>query len=184
MMLASFFSSSCALLLLNGHLSHGSYEARSETFRCKLPGGALSSSADVVDRINELGETVTFTLEIGLLWRLDHLLLGKHKLAIVETGLDKRQQLDQAKDNYMSLYLSKNADQVEVEWEQYLTINDVDILLTSTYVSWDDHEERRELLFSIDGDYLNIIHYAQNISSDLQAFTTNAVSFYKGCDFY
>ena len=183
-MLASLLSCSCTLLLLNGHLSLGSYEAKSATFKCKLPGGALSAMVDVMDRINELGETVTFTLDIGLLWRLDHLRIGKHKLAMFETSLDKRQQLDQAKDNYMGLYLSQNADQVEVEWEQYIVVNDVEVLLTSTYVKWDDQEEKRELLISIDGDYLNVIHYAQNISSELQTFTTNAASFYKGCVFY
>lgn len=183
-LLAALLSCSCTLLLLNGRLSLGTYEAQSATFKCKLPGGALSKRADVIDRINELGETVTFTLDIGLLWRLDHLRIGKHKLAKFETSLDRRQQLDQAKDNYMGLYLSKNADQVEAEWEQYIVVNDVEVLLTSTYVKWDDKEEKRELLFSIDGDYLNVIHYAQNVSNDLQNFTTNAAGFYKGCEFY
>ena len=182
--LASILSCSCTLLLLNGNLSLGIYEAKSATFKCKLPGGALSKSVDVVDRMNDLGETVTFTLDIGLLWRLDHLRVGKHKLAIFETSVDKRLQLDQAKDNYMGLYLTQNADQVEVDWEQYIVVNDVEVLLTSTYVKWDDQEEKRELLFSIDGDYLNVVHYAQNVSSNLQNFTTNATSFYKGCEFY
>ena len=175
---------SCTLLLLNGRLSLGSYESKSATFKCRLPGGALSKRVDVLDRINDLGETVTFTLDIGLLWRLDHLRIGKHKLAKFETSLDKRQQLDQAKDNYMGLYLSQNADQVEIEWEQYIVVNDVEVLLTSTYVKWNDQEEKRELLFSIDGDYLNVVHYAQNVSSSLQNFTTNAVGFYKGCEFF
>ncbi len=178
-----FSIASCALLLLNGNLSHGYYEAKSETFRCKLPGGALSSKVEIMDRSNELGETATFTLNIGLLWRIDHLRIGKHKLAILDTSVDKRQQLDQAKDNYMSTYLAQNADQVEVEWEQFMAVDDVEVLFTKTYVNWDDQEEKRELLFSIDGNYLNVVHFAQNMSSNLQTFTTGAAGFYKSCEF-
>lgn len=165
-------------------MSFGYYEAQSASFKCKLPGGALSQGIDVVDRVNELGETVTFTLDIGLLWRLDHLRVGKHRLARIETSLNKRQQLDQAKDNYLALYLLQNADKVELEWEQYTLVNGVEVLLTSTYVKWVDQEEKRELLFSIDGDYMNVVHYAQNLSSELQNFTTNASAFYAGCEFY
>ena len=184
LLFAAMLLSSCALLLLNGRLSLGYYEPKSATFKCKLPGGALSKRVDVLDRINDLGETVTFTLDIGLLWCLDHLRIGKHKLAKFDTAADRRLQLDQAKDKYMGLYLSQHADQVEIEWEQYIIVNDVEVLLTSTYVKWDDQEEKRELLFSIDNDYLNVVHHAQNVSGNLQNFTTNAVSFYKGCEFY
>ena len=169
---------------MNGSLSHGHYHAKSQTFKCKLPGGALSSSVDVLDRMNELGETVTFTLDLGLLWRLDHLLIGEHKLANIDLSQDRRVQLDQAKDNYMSAYLSQHSDKVELEWEQYQIIGDAEVLLTSAFVTWDDQEERRELLFSIDGDYVNVIHYAQNMSSKLQNFTTSAAGFYKSCEFY
>jgi|GEM_PF-3142067 len=178
-----FSTSSCVLLLLNGNLSMGSYHAQSQTFSCKLPGGALSTNLDIIDRSNELGETATFSLDIGLLWRIDHLRIGAHKLAAIENITDSRQQLDQAKDNYMSLYLAQNADQVEVEWEQYVIVDDVEVLLTKTYVKWNDREENRELLFSVDGDYLNVVHYAQNLSSNLQTFTTGATGFYKSCDF-
>lgn len=171
-------------MLLNGHLGFNHYEANSGTFRCKIPGGALSSKVDVTDRINNLGETVTFSLDLGLLWRLDHLVIGKHKLAMLETSADRRQQLDLAKDNYMSQYLAKHADQVEVEWEQYVIADDVEVLLTSTYVKWEGKEEQRELLFSIDGNYLNVVHHAQTVSSNLKTFTTGAVGFYKSCDFY
>lgn len=157
--------------------------AESETFKCKLPGGALSSKVEIMDRSNELGETATFSLNIGLLWRIDHLYIGKHKLAILDISADKRQQLDQAKDNYMSLYLAQNADQVEVDWEQFMAVEDVEVLLTNTYINWDGHGEKRELLFSIDGNYLNVVHFAQNMSSNLQTFTTGAVGFYKSCEF-
>jgi len=148
---------------MNGSLSHGHYHAKSQTFKCKLPGGALSSSVDVLDRMNELGETVTFTLDLGLLWRLDHLLIGEHKLAKIDLSQDNK---------------------VELEWEQYQIVGDAEVLLTSAFVTWDDQEERRELLFSIDGDYVNVIHYAQNMSSKLQNFTTSAAGFYKSCEFY
>lgn len=182
-----FSTASCALLLLNGHLSRGYYEAKSETFRCKLPGGALSSKVEIMDRSNELGETATFTLNFGLLWRIDHLRIGKHKLAMIDNTNNnlehKRVQLDQAKDNYMSLYLAQNAEQVEVEWEQFIIVDDAEVLLTNTYVKWDGQEEKREVLFSIDGDYLNVVHFAQNMSSNLQTFTTGAAGFYKSCEF-
>lgn len=180
----SFLSNSCALLLLNGHLSRGYYEANSGTFKCKLPGGALSAKVEVMDRINELGETVTFSLHLGLLWRLDHLRIGKHKFAMFESSVDRRQQLDQAKYHYMSLYLAQHADQVEIQWEQFTIVDNVEVLLTNTYVKWDDKEETRELLFSIDGNYLNVVHYAQNLSDNLQTFTTGAAGFYKSCQFY
>jgi len=169
---------------MNGNLSHGYYQASSQTFKCKLPGGALSTSVDVIDRANDLGETVTFSHEIGLLWRLDHLRIGKHKLAHIDTSQDQRIQLEQAKDNYMSFYLTQHADQVEIEWEQYLTVGDAEVLLTNTYVKWNDKEETRELLFSVDGDYVNVVHYAQNVSKKLNSFTTNALGFYENCEFF
>jgi len=134
--------------------------------------------------VSELGETVTFSLNIGLLWRIDHLRIGIHRLAILEGSTDRRQQLDQAKYNYISLHLAQHTDQVEVDWEQFIVVDDVEVLLTQTYVKWDGNEEKRELLFSIDGDYLNIVHFAQNLSSDLQTFTTGAAGFYKSCEFY
>ena len=183
-----FSISGCVALLLNGHLSFSHYEAKSGTFKCKLPGGALSSRLDVTDRSNAIGETVTFSLDLGLLWRIDHLLIGKHKLAMLNKqsgNLEKRRnQLDLAKESYISGYLLQNTDGVEINWEQFITVNNTEVLLTNTYVKWEDREEVRELLFSIDGDYLNIIHYAQNVSSELQTITTGAKGFYKSCDFF
>jgi len=179
--------SGCVVLLLNGHLSFNHYEAKSETFKCKLPGGALSSRLDVTDRSNAIGETVTFSLDLGLLWRIDHLLIGKHKLAMLEnspnSAENRRLQLDQAKENYIANYLAQNTDLVEVKWEQFTAVNDVEVLLVNTYIQWDDKEEIRELLFSIDGDYLNILHYAQNISSELQTITSGVTGLYKSCSF-
>ncbi len=180
--------SGCVALLLNGHLSFNHYEAKSGTFKCKLPGGALSSRLYVTDRSNDIGETATFSLDIGLLWRIDHLLIGKHKLAMLDNSsinLElRRKQLDLAKENYISNYLAKSTDRVEIKWEQFTAVNDVEVLLTNTYVKWEDKEEIRELLFSMDGEYLNVIHYAQNVSSELQTFTTGAKGFYKSCQFY
>lgn len=177
-------TTSCVLLLLNGNLSHGYYEASSQTFKCKLPGGALSSRVEVSDRVNALGETVTFSLDLGLLWRIDHLRLDKHKLATIDTSADRRIQLDQAKENYMNLYLSKHADQVDIDWEQYSIIEDKEVLLVSAYVKWADKQEQRELLFSLDGNYVNVVHFAQNLSTSLQSFTTSAAGFYQNCEFY
>lgn len=180
--------SGCVALLLNGHLSFSHYEAKSGTFKCKLPGGALSSQLDVTDRSSAIGETVTFSLDFGLLWRIDHLLIGKHKLAMLnnQSGSleERRNQLDFAKENYILGYLLQNSDGVEINWEQFIETNNTEVLLVNTYVMWENKGEVRELLFSIDGDYLNIIHYAQNVSSELQTFTTGAKGFYKSCNFF
>ncbi|QMU62233.1 MAG: hypothetical protein GKR92_11230 [Gammaproteobacteria bacterium] len=142
----------------------------------------------MTDRSNAIGETVTFSLDLGLLWRIDHLLIGKHKLAMIgktsSSAENRRKQLDLAKESYISSYLEQNTDGVEMKWEQFIAVNDVEVLLTNAYVKWEDKEEVRELLFSIDGDYLNIIHYAQNVSSELQTFTAGAKGFYKSCQFY
>jgi hypothetical protein len=175
--------SGCVALLLNGHLSFDHYEAKSGTFKCRLPGGALSTKLKIIDRSNEIGETATFSLDLGLLWRIDHLLIGKHKLAMLENIQDKRQQLEQAKDNYINIYLNENTDLVEVKWESFTTVNNVEVLLANTYIKWNNKEEIRELLFSIDGDYLNVIHYAQNVSDELQSITSGAKGFYKSCTF-
>ncbi|MEJ2114804.1 MAG: hypothetical protein P8X88_01830 [Gammaproteobacteria bacterium] len=183
-----FSISGCVALLLNGHLSFSHYEAKSGTFKCKLPGGALSSQLDVIDRSNSIGETVTFSLDLGLLWRIDHLMIGKHKLAMLNSQSrsieERRNQLDLAKENYISGYLGQNTDVVEIKWEQFIAVNYAEVLIANTYVKWEDKEEVRELLFSIDGDYLNIVHYAQNVSSELQTFTTGAKGFYKSCNFF
>ncbi len=165
-------------------MSLGNYESTSHSFTCKLPGGTLSKKVKVEDRANELGETVNFSLDIGLLWRIDHLAIGKHKLAKFDVSADKRQQLESAKENYINLYLAQHTEKVEVQWEQYVVVNKAELLLIKAYVKWDDIEEERELLFSVDGSHLNVIHYAQNLSSNLQSFTTGAIGFYKGCEFY
>ncbi len=183
-----FVLSGCVAVLLSGHLSFNHYEPKSGSFKCKLPGGALSSKLEISDRSNEIGETVTFSLKLGLLWRLDHLLIGKHKLAMIDKSSNspeaRRLQLDRAKEDYFNLYLTQNTDIVEVKWEQFDYVGDAEVLLANTYIKWDEEEEVRELLFSIDGDYLNIIHFAQNLSSDLQTITSGAKGFYKDCEFF
>ena len=185
--LTATYLSGCVALLLSGHLSFNHYESKSATFKCKLPGGALNGRLQVTDRSNEIGETVTFSLDLGLLWRIDHLRIGKHKLAMLQSGVTtpeaRRVQLDQAKEDYFKLYLAQNTDQVEIQWEQFDLIDHKEILLANTYIKWEDKEEIRELLFSIDGDYLNIIHFAQNLSNDLQTITSGAKGFYKTCEF-
>lgn len=176
-------SSSCAFLLLNGHLSHGYYVSPSESFKCKLPGGALSGQLKITDRSNSISETVTFKLEPGLLWRIDHLHLGHHKLANLGGSTNKRGQLEAAKSNYFKNHLLSNLDIAEIKSEQYKQVNETEILMVYAYLKWDKAEDNRELLFSIDGDYLNVLHYAQNISSNLQIFTSGATGLYKSCQF-
>ena len=180
--------SGCAALLLSGHLSFSHYESKSGTFKCKLPGGAFSSKLEVSDRSNDIGETVTFSLNFGLLWRIDHLRIGKHKLAMLDHSVRKpeakRLQLDKAKEDYFNLYLKQNTNIVEIKWEQFDQVDDVEVLIANTYIKWEENEEVREILFSIDGDYLNIIHFAQNLSSELQTITSGAKGFYKSCEFY
>lgn len=186
-LLVVFALCSCTLFLLNGNLSFNYYESKSGTFKCKLPGGALNSKVEVTDRFNELGETATFSLSLGFLWRIDHLLIGKHKLAMINkipvSLEDRRKQLDIAKEAYISNYLTKNTNKVEVNWEQFTAVDDAEVLLTNIFVSWDDKEEAREVLFSIDGDYLNVIHYSQNVSDELKTITSGAKGFYKSCEF-
>lgn len=178
-----FTISSCALLLLNGHLSHGYYVSPSESFKCKLPGGAFSTQLKITDRSNAIGETVTFKLDAGLLWRVDHLRLGHHKLASLDKIADKREQLEKVKINYFKHHLDSNLDIVEINWEQYKRVNDREVLITNTYLKWDASEETRELLFSINGDYLNVLHYTQNVSSKLQNITSGVLGLYKSCEF-
>ncbi len=91
---------SCVVLLLNGHLSHGYYVSPSESFKCKLPGGAFSRQLKITDRSNAIGETVTFKLEPGLLWRIDHLHLVHHELANFDSLTNRREQLEVVKFNY------------------------------------------------------------------------------------
>ena len=174
---------SCALLLLNGHLSHGYYISPSETFKCKLPGGVFSRQLAVTDDSNTLGETVTFKLNLGLLWRVDHLRLGRHKLAILDKST-RRERLDQAKLNYFKYHLEPNLDDVDISLEYFKKINGAEVLTVQTYLKWKDKEEDRELLFSINNDYLNIIHHSQNISDNLQKITFGSEDLYKSCEFY
>ena len=178
-----FTISCCALLLLNGHLSHGYYVSPSETFKCKLPGGAFSRQLNISDRHNSMGETVTFKLDTGLLWRVDHLHLNDHKLANLSGLRNRREQLEQAKLNYIKFHLETNIDIVEINWEQYKRVNETEVLIAHTYLKWDKLEENRELLFSINGDYLNVLHYAQNISTKLQNITSGSLGLYKSCEF-
>lgn len=174
---------SCVVLLLNGHLSHGYYVSPSESFKCKLPGGAFSRQLKITDRSNAIGETVTFKLEPGLLWRIDHLHLVHHELANFDSLTNRREQLEVVKSNYFKNYLLSNLEIAEIKSEQYKQINEVEVLIVYAYLQWDNAEDNRELLFSIDGDYLNVLHYAQNISENLQTITSGVTGLYKSCQF-
>ncbi len=175
-------SSSCVLLLLNGHLSHGYYESPSYSFKCKLPGGALSTQLEIKDRENTTGETVTFSHNLGFLWRVDHLRIGKHKIAQIDKTAETKNQLEQAKNNYFQFLINK-LKKSEIQWEEFKFIDEKEILTLNVFLGWNDVEEFRDLVFSIDDEYLNVIHYSENFSDQLQNFTTGAVAFYKGCDF-
>ncbi|MCZ6564621.1 MAG: hypothetical protein O6852_00575 [Gammaproteobacteria bacterium] len=174
---------SCVVLLLNGHLSHGYYVSPSESFKCKLPGGAFSRQLKITDRSNAIGETVTFKLEPGLLWRIDHLHLVHHELANFDSLTNRREQLEVVKFNYFKNHLLSNLEIAEIKSEQYKQINEVEVLIVYAYLQWDNAEDNRELLFSIDGDYLNVLHYAQNISENLQTITSGVTGLYKSCQF-
>ena len=176
-------TASCALLLLNGHFSHGYYISPSETFKCKLPGGAFSTQLKVSDRSSAIGETVTFKLRPGLLWRVDHLHLNHHKLAKLNKLMIRRVQLEEAKENYFKHHLLPNVDIAEIRFEYYKRVKETDVLIVHTYLKWDASEEDRELLFSIDGNYLNVLHYAQNISDELKNITSGSFGLYKSCQF-
>jgi len=178
-----FILSGCALLLLNENLSFGYYVSPSESFRCKLPGGAYSTQLNITDRSNSNGETVTFKLDTGLLWRVDHLRLGHHKLASLDNTANKREQLEEAKIIYFKHHLEPSVDIAEIKWEQFRKTNETEVLVTYTYFKWEKAEETRELLFSIDGEYLNVLHYAQNVSSKLQNITSGSLGLYKSCQF-
>jgi len=174
---------SCVVLLLNGHLSHGYYVSPSESFKCKLPGGAFSRQLKITDRSNAIGETVTFKLEPGLLWRIDHLHLVHHELANFDSLTNRREQLEVVKFNYFKNHLLSNLEIAEIKSEQYKQINEVEVLIVYAYLQWDNAEDNRELLFSLDGDYLNVLHYAQNISENLQTITSGVTGLYKSCQF-
>ncbi len=174
---------SCVVLLLNGHLSHGYYVSPSESFKCKLPGGAFSRQLKITDRSNAIGETVTFKLEPGLLWRIDHLHLVHHELANFDSLTNRREQLEVVKSTYFKNHLLSNLEIAEIKSEQYKQINEVEVLIVYAYLQWDNAEDNRELLFSIDGDYLNVLHYAQNISENLQTITSGVTGLYKSCQF-
>ncbi len=175
---------SCALILLNGRLSHGYYISSDDSFKCKLPGGVLSTQLEISDSNNSLGETVTFKHRLGLLWRVDHLKVSHHRLAIIDNSKNRRENLEQAKVNYIKYYLANNVDIIDINWELFDRVNDNDVLLVNAYLKWGEKEEGRELLFSINNNYLNVIHHSQNISSKLQKITSGAVDLYKSCEFY
>ena len=175
--------SSCVLLLTDGRLSHGYYVSQSETFRCRLPGGVLSRQLLIWDQRSAVGESVTFKLGSRLLWRVDHLHLSQLKLE----GLDKiearRAQLEKGKENYFKYYLLPNLGRAEIKWEIYEQAGGTEVLISHTYLKSDGMEGVRELLFSVDGNYLNVLHHAQNISGNLETIIPGSLGLYKSCEF-
>lgn len=175
--------SSCMLLLTNGRLSHGHYVASSETFKCRLPGGALSRQLHIRDQKSTVGETVTFKLGSRLLWRVDHLHLSQLKLKGLDEVRDRREQLEKGKEHYFKYYLLPNLGPAQIRWERYERTEEVEVLIAHTHLKSDGMEGVRELLFSVDGDYLNVVHHAQSISGNLENIILGSFGLYKSCEF-
>ena len=175
--------SSCMLLLTNGRLSHGHYISPSETFRCRLPGGALSRQLHIWDQRSAVGETVTFRLSSRLLWRVDHLHLSQLKLKDLDKVQDRRAQLEKGKEHYFEYYLLPKLGPAQIRWERYERTDDVEVLIVHTHLESDGMVGVRELLFSVDGDYLNVVHHAQSISGNLENFILGSFGLYKSCEF-
>ncbi|MXY14342.1 MAG: hypothetical protein F4X93_04730 [Proteobacteria bacterium] len=175
--------SSCAAFLLNGHLSHGYYISPDKTFRCKLPGGALSRQLHIWDQRSASGATVTFMLGSRLLWRVDHLHLSRLKLKDLDKDKERRVQLERGKEHYFRYYLLPNLGPAEIKWERYERAGETEVLIAHTYLKSDGMEGIRELLFSVDGVYLNVLHHAQGISENLENIIPGSLALYKGCEF-
>ena len=175
--------SSCMLLLTNGHLSHGHYISPSETFRCKLPGGALSRQLHIWDQRSAMGESVTFKLGSRLLWRVDHLHLNRLELEGLDRVGERREQLERGKENYFKHYLLQELGSAQIRWERYERTDETEVLIAHTYLKSDGMEGVRELLFSVDGDYLNVLHHAQGISGNLENIILGSFGLYKSCEF-
>lgn len=175
--------SSCSMLLLNGNLSHGYYEASSKTFRCRVPGGILSRQLHIRDQRGTIGESVTFKLGSRLLWRVEHLRLDRLELANLDRVRDRREQLERGKRNYFKHYLLPDLGTAEIQWERYERTEDAEVLVAHTYLESDGMAGIRELLFSVDGDYLNVVHHAQSISGNLENIIQGSFWLYKNCEF-
>lgn len=175
--------SSCAMFLLNGNLSHGYYEASSKTFRCRIPGGVLSRQLHIWDQSSAIGESVTFKLGSRLLWRVEHLRLVRLELAGLDRVQDRREQLERGKKNYFKHYLLPDLGTAEIRWERYERTEDTEVLIVHTYLESDGMAGVRELLFSVDGEYLNVVHHAQGISDNLENIIPGSFGLYKSCEF-
>ena len=181
--LSTTFLGSCVIVLLNGHLSHGQYISPSETFKCTLPGGAFSSQLKITDSHNNLGETVTFKLTNDLIWKVDHLIIGKHKIAALEQNLSHRGRLEQAKKNYINYFLKPHLDVVEIKWEQYVGRKNSEVLHISTFLIWGENEEVRDMVFALNNGYLNVLQHSQKFSKKLNKITSNSLDLYNSCVF-
>lgn len=171
------------LFLLNGQLSHGYYVSPTKAFKCKLPGGVLSRQLHIWDQRSPIGETVTFNLGSRLLWRVEHLRLNPLKLDNLGRIEERRQQLEKGKENYFEHYLLPNLGFAEIKWERYEEVNGKEVLISYTYMKSDGMEGTRELLFSVDGSHLNVLHHAQNISETLEIVIAGSLELYESCEF-
>ena len=175
--------SSCMLVLTNGRLSHGYYVSPSETFKCRLPGGVLSRQLHIWDQKSTAGESVTFKLSSRLLWRVDHLRLNQLKLTGLSKIKERREQLERAKEHYFKYFLLPNLGHAEIKWERYERAGETEVLISHTRLKSDGMDGVREILFSIDGNYLNVLHHAQGISGNLDSVILGSLGLYKSCEF-
>lgn len=130
-----------------------------------------------------MGETVTFKLGSRLLWRVDHLYLSRLKLKDLDKGQGRRAQLERGKEHYFKYYLVPNLGPAEIKWERYERADETEVLIAHTHLESDGMEGVRELLFSVDGDYLNVLHHAQAISENLENIIPGSLALYKSCEF-
>lgn len=143
----------------------------------------MSRQLHVRDQSSALGESVTFQLGSRVLWRVDHFHLGQLKLAGLKGIKERRERLEKGKEHYFKYYLLPNLGSAEIKWERYERTDETEVLIAHTYMRSDGMEGVRELLFSIDGDYLNVLHHAQNISSNLESIILGSFGLYKSCEF-
>ena len=130
-----------------------------------------------------MGGTVTFKLGSRLLWRVDHLHLSRLKLKDLDKTEGRRAQLERGKAHYFRYYLLPNLGSAEIRWERYERADETEVLIAHTHMKSDGMDGIRELLFSVDGDHLNVLHHAQGISENLESIIPGSLALYESCEF-
>ena len=130
-----------------------------------------------------MGTSVTFRLGSRLLWRVDHLHLSRLKLEGLDEDKGRRAQLERGKEHYFKYYLLPNLGPAEIKWERYERAGETEVLIAHTYLKSDGMKGIRELLFSVDGNFLNVLHHAQGISENLESIIPGSLALYESCEF-